>query len=82
VGRVNAGYDKSFSQSQGALGNSTRVSLASIEVLDRLAGAPGRVGRQANNANGILGTFDGLFLSWQFKPPGPSTRQPVIRSSS
>jgi tetratricopeptide (TPR) repeat protein len=68
VGRVSAGYDKSFSQSQGALGNSTRVSLASIELLDRSLGLLGRLGRQANNANGILGTFDGLFLSWQFKP--------------
>jgi hypothetical protein len=27
-----------------------------------------RAGRQANNSDGILGTFDGLFLSWQFKP--------------
>ena len=68
VGRVSAGYDKSFATSQGALGNATRVSLASIELLDRPLGVLARLGRQANNTSGILGTFDGLFLSWQFKP--------------
>jgi len=68
VGRVSAGYDKSFAKSQGALGNYTRVSLASIELLDRPLGVLARLGRQANNTSGILGTFDGLFLSWQFKP--------------
>jgi hypothetical protein len=44
------------------------VSLASIEVLDRPLGLLGRIGRQAQNQDGILGTFDGLFLSWQFRP--------------
>jgi tetratricopeptide (TPR) repeat protein len=68
IGRLSAGYDKSFTQDQFALGNPTRVSLASIEVLDRSLGLLGRFGRQANNTDGILGTFDGLFLSWQFKP--------------
>jgi hypothetical protein len=68
VGRLSAGYDKSFAQDQGAVGNATRVTLASFEVLDRSLGLLGRLGRQANNADGILGTFDGLFLSWQFKP--------------
>jgi len=68
IGRLSAGYDKSFTQDQFALGNPTRVSLASVEVLDRSLGLLGRFGRQANNTDGILGTFDGLFLSWQFKP--------------
>ncbi|TLY98524.1 MAG: hypothetical protein E6K36_18025, partial [Gammaproteobacteria bacterium] len=68
IGRLAAGYDKSFSKDQFALGNPTRVSLASVEVLDRSLGLLGRLGRQVSNANGILGSFDGLFLSWQFKP--------------
>jgi tetratricopeptide (TPR) repeat protein len=68
IGRLSAGYDKSFTQDQFALGNPTRVSLASVEVLDRSLGLLGRLGRQTSNANGILGSFDGLFLSWQFKP--------------
>jgi SPOR domain len=68
VGRLSAGYDKSFSQDQGTVGNATRVTLASIEVLDRSIGVLGRLGRQAANDYGILGTFDGLFLSWQFRP--------------
>ncbi len=53
---------------RGACGDATRVSLASVEVLDRPLGLLARAGRQANNSDGILGTFDGLFLSWQFKP--------------
>jgi hypothetical protein len=68
VGRVSAGYDKSFTKDQGTVGNATRVTLASFEVLDRPLGLLGRVGRQASNDYGILGTFDGLFLSWQFLP--------------
>jgi hypothetical protein len=66
IGRLSTGYDKEFVQ--GGLGDATRVSLASIEVLDRPLGLLARAGRQANNSDGILGTFDGLFLSWQFKP--------------
>jgi tetratricopeptide (TPR) repeat protein len=68
LGRLSAGYDKSFTTDQGTVGNATRVTLASIEVLDRSIGVLGRLGRQASNDYGILGTFDGLFLSWQFRP--------------
>jgi hypothetical protein len=66
IGRLSAGYDKVFAQ--GLPGDATRVSLASIEMLDRPLGLLARVGRQANNTDGILGTFDGLFASWQFRP--------------
>lgn len=66
VGRLSAGYDKVFGQT--TFGNATRISLASIEVLDRPLGLLARLGRQAHNEDGILGTFDGLFLSWQFRP--------------
>jgi len=68
VGRFSAGYDKSFTSDQASLPNPTRVSLASIEVLDRPLGLVARLGRQASNEDGILGTFDGLFLSWQLNP--------------
>jgi tetratricopeptide (TPR) repeat protein len=66
IGRFSGGYDKSFSQ--GGLSDPTRVSLATVEVLDKSMGLLARVGRQAYNAEGILGTFDGLFVSWQFRP--------------
>ncbi|MBV8909958.1 MAG: hypothetical protein JOZ89_04275, partial [Gammaproteobacteria bacterium] len=68
VGRLSAGYDKSFTSDQASLPNPTRVSLASIEVLDRPLGLLARLGRQASNEDGVLGTFDGLYLSWQFNP--------------
>ena len=44
------------------------MSLASFEVLDRPLGLLGRLGRQAYIQDGVLGTFDGLFVSWQFRP--------------
>ena len=68
IGRMSAGYDKSFQSSAAALGNPTRVSIASFEVLDRPLGLLARLGRQVSVEDGILGTFDGLSLSWQFKP--------------
>jgi hypothetical protein len=66
IGRFSGGYDKSFVQ--GAITDPTRVSLASVELLDRPWGLLARLGRQASTSYGILGTFDGLFLSWQFSP--------------
>lgn len=66
IARLSAGYDKNFVQ--GDVGDATRVSLASIELLDRSLGLLARLGRQASNSDGILGSFDGLYLSWQFLP--------------
>src|SRR6516162_9116269 len=67
IGRLSGGYDKSFIQG-GVTPDPTRVSLFSVELLDRPLGLLARLGRQASNSYGILGTFDGLFLSWQFSP--------------
>lgn len=68
VGRLSAGYDKTFNQDSNNTINPTRVSLASLEVLDRPLGLLARVGRQAYNQDGVLGTYDGVFASWQFRP--------------
>src|SRR6516162_9667548 len=67
IGRLSGGYDKSFIQG-GSVIDPTRVSLASVELLDRSLGLLARLGRQASNSYVILGTFDGLFVSWQFSP--------------
>jgi len=66
IGRLSAGYDKVFTSAETV--DPTRVSLASIEALDRNLGLLARVGRQAQNTDGVLGTFDGILLSWQFLP--------------
>ncbi|HEY0767729.1 MAG TPA: SPOR domain-containing protein, partial [Steroidobacteraceae bacterium] len=68
LGRLSAGYVKGFGQGQNGIGALKRLSLASIEVLDRPLGVLARLGRQSHNQDGIIGTFDGLFLSWQFRP--------------
>src|SRR6516165_1861560 len=66
--RFSGGYDKTFVPGGTNLGDATRVSLASVDLLDKPLGLLGRVGRQVNNTGAILGTFDGVFLSWQFRP--------------
>jgi hypothetical protein len=66
--RFSGGYDKTFVPGGTNLGDATRVSLASVDLLDKPLGLLARVGRQVNNTGAILGTFDGMFLSWQFRP--------------
>ncbi len=64
--RVNGGYTRSFVTN--GVGDTTRVSLASVELLDRSLGVLARAGRQSRNQDGVLGTFDGLFASYQWRP--------------
>jgi tetratricopeptide (TPR) repeat protein len=64
--RLSAGYNKEFAAD--AFGDNKRVSLASIELNDRPLGLLARVGRQVRYQDGILGTFDGLFLSYRLHP--------------
>ena len=66
MARLSAGYAKSFAQNQ--TGDTKRISVASFEVSDRSLGLFARVGRQARNQDGVLGTFDGLFASYQWRP--------------
>jgi tetratricopeptide (TPR) repeat protein len=70
LGRVSAGYAKNFggSSATSGSGSTKRVSIASFEVADRNWKWLARVGRQSRNDDGVLGTFDGLFASWQFVP--------------
>jgi tetratricopeptide (TPR) repeat protein len=64
--RLSAGYTKQFATD--AFGDYKRVSLASIEINDRPLGLLARVGRQVRYQDGILGSFDGLFLSYRLHP--------------
>ncbi len=64
--RLSAGYVKEFQAD--AFGDNKRVSLASIELNDRPLGLLARVGRQVRYQDGILGTFDGLLLSYLVHP--------------
>jgi tetratricopeptide (TPR) repeat protein len=65
MGRVSAGYAKSFLRNGTDL---QRVSVATVEMTDRNLGLLARLGRQARNNGGILGTFDGLYVSYQMRP--------------
>lgn len=64
--RISAGYIKQFGND--AFGNNKRISLASMELGDRSLGLLARVGRQVRYQDGILGTFDGLFVSYRLHP--------------
>jgi tetratricopeptide (TPR) repeat protein len=64
--RVSVGYSRNFADQQG--GDLKRISVASVELADRSHGLLARVGRQSRNDDGVLGTFDGLFLSYQWRP--------------
>lgn len=66
ISRIAAGYAKDL-MSDGP-GDQTRVSNAFVELNDRELGLAGRFGRQSRNSGGLLGTFDGLYTSWQIKP--------------
>lgn len=68
LGRLSAGYARNFGDASSTTPDSKRVSVASIELGDRELGLLARAGRQTRNGNGVLGTFDGLFLSYQFRP--------------
>ncbi|HEX4674870.1 MAG TPA: hypothetical protein VH209_06045, partial [Steroidobacteraceae bacterium] len=66
MARLSAGYEKSFVQN--GLGDDRRISIASIEMVDRSLGLLARIGRQTRNQDGVLGTFDGMFVSYQWRP--------------
>jgi hypothetical protein len=70
LARISVGYAKNFGGSSAtSAGNSNkRISAASFEIVDRGAGLLARIGRQSQNLDGALGTFDGLFASWQMIP--------------
>jgi hypothetical protein len=66
MGRLSAGYSKSFARN--SVGDEKRMSVASVELVDRSLGLLARLGRQARNQDGVLGTFDGVFVSYQWRP--------------
>ncbi len=82
VARLSAGYSKSFAQ--GSVGDEKRLSIASFELVDRALGMLVRLGRQVRNQDGVLGTFDGLFASYQWRPSwgiNVTTGYPVEQTS-
>lgn len=66
VTRLSAGYTKGLSGDN--VGSQSRVTTASLQLSDSVSGLLARVGRQSRNSDGVLGTFDGLFASYQFAP--------------
>lgn len=68
-GRVSGGYTHGLGSGGGSGGaGSGRVSAFYAELADRQRGLAGRFGRQSHAGDGILGIFDGAFVSWQWKP--------------
>jgi hypothetical protein len=65
VSRLNAGY--AYDMLSDGPGDQVRVSAAFVELNDRELGVATRFGRQSRNSGGLLGTFDGLFASYQLE---------------
>ena len=70
--RVSGGYTHQLGGVAGGSATrstgSGRVSAFYAELADRQLGLSGRLGRQSHAGDGILGIFDGAFISWQWKP--------------
>ena len=70
LGRTSLTYSKNFTGTSPTSGNDSmmRTNIASFEVADKQLNVLARLGRQVQNFDGALGTFDGLFASWQWRP--------------
>jgi hypothetical protein len=64
--RVSAGFVKDL-LTEGP-GDQVRVSSAFAELADRERGWSLRGGRQSRNSGGVLGTFDGAYFGYQYRP--------------
>jgi tetratricopeptide (TPR) repeat protein len=70
LARTSMTYSKNFTGTAPTSGNDSmmRTNIASFEVADKIYNLLARLGRQVQNFDGALGTFDGLFASWQWRP--------------
>lgn len=70
LGRTSLTYSKNFTGTSPTSGQDSlmRTNIASFEVADKVYNVLARLGRQVQNFDGALGTFDGLFASWQWRP--------------
>jgi tetratricopeptide (TPR) repeat protein len=70
LARASVGYAKNFggSSATSASSSNKRISVASFEIADPVTRLFARIGRQSQNLDGALGTFDGLFATWQMIP--------------
>ena len=64
--RANVGYLYDFADSGSP--DQALVSYAYLDVDDTKTGISARIGRQQQLTGGVLGRFDGLHASYQFKP--------------
>jgi len=68
--RASGGYMHTLGTGGSGSGgaSSGRVNAFYAELADRQLGLAGRFGRQSHAGDGILGIFDGAFVSWQWRP--------------
>jgi hypothetical protein len=65
--RVSGGYSKNFAAA--AVGSeNARIAVASFEIDEHALGLRVSLGRQSLNQYGAVGTFDGIFASYQVRP--------------
>jgi tetratricopeptide (TPR) repeat protein len=62
---LSVGYDQDFLDGKG----NWRLSRLYFDLLDTQGGLAARVGRQTRSTDGVLGTFDGAVVGYQFLRP-------------
>ena len=68
LGRVNAGYYYDMLGEPEGSGDQGLVSFAYLDISDQVLNLNARIGRQTSYTGGVLGRFDGLHLSYGWKP--------------
>ncbi len=66
--RLNAGYQNDFSDTDRPIDDQGLVANAFVEVTDQRWDWSARVGRQTLYSDGVLGRFDGMRASYQWRP--------------
>ena len=66
--QVSIGHNQEFDRPEGRDRNGLLVSQLYTEVFDQALGWRARIGRQTAYRDGILGRFDGLRASYQWRP--------------
>ena len=68
LGRIYAGYTKSFLHGVDQSGDQTMINAAFVEATDKKLDLTARVGRQSRGSDGVFGTFDGAWVSYKVAP--------------
>ena len=71
--QFDARYRQNFMSETHNQNDQLRVSNAYVDLVDRVSGLSGRLGRQTRSSGGVLGRFDGGVFNYRFLPKWQAT---------